>query len=152
MTDKTLDLDSIEARKNAATPGPWGAHRDLSAVYTVQARPRTTRFGMETDGDIATLAADRSDAENYANAAFIAHAREDVEQLVAEVRHLRAELVTERSQHEFTMRQRNNRGRRLLHLRDLAKAGDPDVLAAAALDTLAASVDDHDRIDPARSV
>lgn len=88
------DLDTIEARANAATPGPWGSHRDLAGTYTIQARPRSTRYGMETDGDIATLAAGRSDAESYANARFIAHARTDVEELVAEVRQLRARALT----------------------------------------------------------
>lgn len=55
---------------------------------------------------------------------------------------LRVELATEKREHEFTMRQRNNRGRRLLHLRDLANTGDTEHLLAAAKDTLAASVDD----------
>ena len=85
-----LNLDEITARAKAATPGPWGTHRDLAAVYTVQARPRTTLDGMENDGNIATLPLDRTDTENYANASFIAHAREDVEALLAEVHRLRA--------------------------------------------------------------
>jgi len=85
-----LDLDAIEARLTAATKGPWGSHRDLNGAYTVQARPRSTRYGMETDGDIATLAAGRSDAESYANARFIAHAPADVDALADEVRRLRA--------------------------------------------------------------
>jgi hypothetical protein len=48
---------------------------------------------MENDGDIATLAADRTDAENYANARFIAHAPADVKAMAAEIRRLRAELA-----------------------------------------------------------
>lgn len=91
MTNPITDaqLDEIDARHNAATPGPWGSHRDLDGVYTIQARPRVTCAGMETDGDIATLAAGRTDAESYANARFIGHAREDVPALLAEVRRLR---------------------------------------------------------------
>ncbi|MFE1109657.1 hypothetical protein ACFW5U_27740 [Streptomyces rochei] len=81
----------IAARAEAATPGPWGTYRDLDAVYTIQARPRTTRDGMENDGDIATLAVGRSDAEGYANARFAAHAREDVPTLLAELAAVRAE-------------------------------------------------------------
>lgn len=94
MTNPITDaqLDEIDARHNAATPGPWGSHRDLDGVYTIQARPRVTCAGMETDGDIATLAAGRTDAESYANARFIGHAREDVPALLAEVRRLRAQL------------------------------------------------------------
>jgi hypothetical protein len=98
MTDQPLNLDPIEARAAAATPGPWGTQRDLAGAYTVQARPRTTRYGMENDGDIATLAADRTDADNYANARFIAHAPADVKAMAAEIRRLRAELATARSQ------------------------------------------------------
>lgn len=69
---------------------------------------------------------------------------DDVPVLVAEVRRQRAELDAEKAQHQFTLRQRNNRSTRLLHLRDLANAGDAEALLAAAKDTLAASVHDHD--------
>ncbi|MEZ3180347.1 hypothetical protein KYY02_17130 [Streptomyces pimonensis] len=81
----------IAKRADAASRGLWGSHRDLNGAYTIQARPRTTRYGMENDGDIATLAADRTDAESYANARFIAHAREDVPALLAELAAVRAE-------------------------------------------------------------
>ncbi|MCX4571589.1 hypothetical protein OOK48_35300 [Streptomyces viridodiastaticus] len=93
MTDRlTPEREAeIEQRADAATPGPWGSYRDFNAVYTIQARPRTTRNGMENDGDIATLATGRSDAESYANARFITHAREDVRALLAELSVVRAE-------------------------------------------------------------
>ncbi len=95
MTSHLTDqqLDQIAARAQAATPGLWGSYRDLDGVYTIQARPRISRHGQETDGDIATLAAGRSESESYANARFIAHAREDVPALLAEVRRLRAEVA-----------------------------------------------------------
>ncbi|NUP18364.1 MAG: hypothetical protein HOZ81_20230 [Streptomyces sp.] len=95
MTSSPLteqQLADIEARAGAATPGPWGSRRDLNGAYTIEARPRISLHGMESDGDIATLAAGRTDAEGYRNARFIAHAREDVTALTAEVRRLRAEL------------------------------------------------------------
>ncbi|MGQ4437996.1 hypothetical protein ACN6LI_003362 [Streptomyces violaceoruber] len=100
MTDRLTPEREVEiaARNEAATPGPWGSHRDLNAAYTIQARPRTTRNGMENDGIIATLPTDRTDAENYANARFIAHAREDVEALLAENAHLREERDEAREQ------------------------------------------------------
>ena len=60
-----------------------------------------------------------------------------------EIRRLRAELAAEQAQHATTLRQRNNRSERLLHLRDLANTGDTEQLLAAARDTLAASVNDH---------
>jgi hypothetical protein len=76
----------ITARANAATPGPWGARRGL-------ADPHTTRNGMETDGNIVTLTTGRTNAENYANARFIAHARDDVTALLAELAAVRTELA-----------------------------------------------------------
>lgn len=67
----------------------------------------------------------------------------DVPALLAEVRQLRAVLDAEKSAHLFTLRQRNNRSKRLTHLHDLALAGNVEALLAAAKDTLAASIDDH---------
>ncbi len=90
--DTDHQLAEIEARHTAATPGPWGTHRDLNGTYTIQARPRTTTTGMNTDGDIATRTADRTDTESYANARFIAHAPADVAALIAEIRRLRDQL------------------------------------------------------------
>jgi hypothetical protein len=99
MTDRLTEqqLDAIEARANATTPGPWGTHRDLTAAYTVQARPRLTRNGTDHEGDIATLTPGRTDDESYANARFIAHAPEDVRALLAEIRRLHAELASARA-------------------------------------------------------
>jgi hypothetical protein len=62
---------------------------------------------METDGDIAALAAGRSDAESYANARFIAHAPADVDALLAEVRRLREALVREERLHGDTIDDRD---------------------------------------------
>jgi len=101
MTDQTSQplttqqLDDIASRVNAVTPGLWGTHRDLTAAYTVQARPRLTRNGTDHEGDIATLTPGRTDAESYANARFIAHAPEDVRVLLAEIRRLRARIWEE---------------------------------------------------------
>lgn len=139
MTNQTLDdqrLNEIEARINAAYPGPWWT--DGREIY--QGDTGNTPSILRWIGD--TRRPDDWDGSRD-NAAFIAHARTDVPALLAEVRRLRAELDAEKQAHRFTLRQRNNRSRRLLHLRDLAVAGDPNVLAAAALDTLAASVRDH---------
>ncbi|MGW5197305.1 hypothetical protein [Streptomyces spiralis] len=62
----------------------------------------------------------------------------------------RAALDAEKNAHLFTLRQRNNRSKRLIHLEGLANTaamtGDPlsvQALIAACRDTLAASVDDH---------
>lgn len=66
----------------------------------------------------------------------------------AETNRLRAELHAEKSAHQFTLRQRNNRSRRLNHLRDMALTGDVEGLLIAAKDTLAASVADHVECGP----
>lgn len=79
------------------------------------------------------------------DAAWEVLAGDDMPALVADLRLLRAVLDAEKQAHRFTLRQRNNRSTRLMHLRDLALAGDVEALVAAAKDTLAASVDDHAR-------
>lgn len=104
MTDE-LDLDTIEARVNAATEGPWEAE----VGEGIEVNAGTARTVWNDAGDVGTPAkswrsTDRilevSDAEydlpdeDYeivaANAEFIAHARTDVPALIAEVRRLRA--------------------------------------------------------------
>lgn len=73
------DLEAIKRRAEAATPGPWGAGANLSDggdEYDV--------FGPNPKKGPAFIA-------NYAkkqDAKFIAHAREDVPALVAEVERL----------------------------------------------------------------
>jgi cell division septum initiation protein DivIVA len=72
-----LDLDAIEARANAATPGPWvQSQRDMWMVY--RDGGGTPEIDVGGGYDIKE------------NAAFVAHARSDVPALVAEVRNLRA--------------------------------------------------------------
>lgn len=87
MTDQTSppteqQLDAITARKNAATEGSW------------RGTPATDAFVGEiwSTGDRARcLARVSSDADTR----FIAHAPQDVEALIAEVRRLRARVLTE---------------------------------------------------------
>jgi len=90
MTDK--ELDAIEARANAATDGPWSwdcgdAGIDESQKYcTVSAEDDTGDFAIAEINDMYPPDGGRS------NARFIAHAREDVPDLVAEVKRLGSEL------------------------------------------------------------
>jgi hypothetical protein len=80
MNNETpLDLDAIERRANAATPGPWDCYSDDENTYAVQ---------ESDDGDMICEA-----MESLKNANFIAHARTDVPALIAEVRNLRAKLA-----------------------------------------------------------
>ena len=70
MTDKTLDLDAIEARVNAAKPGPWHYLHGYG-------------FDWHPSGD----------GPSTPNVVFACRAREDVPALVAEVRRLQDELA-----------------------------------------------------------
>ncbi|QLJ01493.1 hypothetical protein HZZ00_10975 [Streptomyces sp. NEAU-sy36] len=81
MTDQ-LDLDAIQARANAATPGPWFPHEDW---------PGRVFAESEFNAHVARVTGSNPEA----NEQFIAHAREDVPALVAEVRRLRARTLTE---------------------------------------------------------
>ena len=85
-TRTELDLDAIEARANAATDGPWvtGADKEWSDALPAWALIIAAAYPLiELD----------SGAQGTADAAFIAAARTDVPALVAEVRHLRAEMA-----------------------------------------------------------
>jgi hypothetical protein len=88
------ELGVIAARVEAATKGPWGSHRDLAGVYTVQANPRVSLAeGMAHDGVVATVHPVDSDQEAYANVRFIASAREDVPALLARIAELETALA-----------------------------------------------------------
>jgi hypothetical protein len=97
MSDETkpLDLDAIEARANAATPGPWrGDRHDGTAKYSVEGAPSTS--GPQA----LVLRVDHKDGEfgfvglnGTADEAFVLAARTDVPALVAEVRRLTADLA-----------------------------------------------------------
>lgn len=92
MTDE--ELAAIEARANAATPGPW---RDEGPDERRPRYPHDAIVGPAEDCGIPAMIAKargfyHSAEVETANSQFIAHAREDVPALVAEVRRLRAEL------------------------------------------------------------
>jgi hypothetical protein len=84
-----LDLQAIRKRAEAATEGPWQAHKySVSSEHT-----KSENYAGEID-DICSLN-DGEYIENYnaeADAEFIAHARQDVPALIAEVERLREAL------------------------------------------------------------
>ncbi len=100
--DRPLDLDAIEARANAATPGPWHARglddescRNLIGVSTepdtglhetIGPRDGAHMVAVTMDHFHACHAAERWDED----AEFIAASRADVPALVAELRRERA--------------------------------------------------------------
>jgi hypothetical protein len=80
------DLMSIKARCDAATSGPWrswieGRDHEAGSNF-IQTGPDTGR-----GPDIELLGASNADQD------FIAHARQDVPRLLAEVHRLRAEVA-----------------------------------------------------------
>lgn len=81
-------LDEIEARRKAATPGPWTPHAETYPHLVIQG-PKGVH-PSDAEGVISTNLA----VNEAADAAFIAHAPEDVRVLVAEVRRLRARQLT----------------------------------------------------------
>lgn len=116
MTSTSLteqQLTDIEARAGAATPGPWGVYQfggdslieiaadleDTGTGYT--ARRTVARFDeepMDNDPSHAEWSAEEDWAQVLADAEFVAHAREDVTALAAQVRRLQQQrkfLITQ---------------------------------------------------------
>jgi hypothetical protein len=93
MTSQPLNLDEIEARAAAATPGPWTT--DGWEIYqgTGAGIPDLMKWVGET------CRADDYDGSRN-DAAFIAHARTDVPAMTAEIRRLRAQVAAVTAVHE----------------------------------------------------
>lgn len=85
-----LDLDAIEARAAAVYPGPWRAGT-LEAEGKVWAHDPEA-LGGPSCGERCVFIANKH-FEHTANREFIAHARQDVPDLVARVRELEAQLA-----------------------------------------------------------
>ncbi|MFI8301527.1 hypothetical protein ACIGCZ_37095 [Streptomyces nigra] len=82
--NQPLDLDPIEARAKAATPGPWERYSQYGAHFYAN----TTGEYLIGVGDLNFGDGEQADADE----AFVRHAREDVDALLAEVRRLSAQL------------------------------------------------------------
>ena len=99
LTD--ADLGDFDALEEAATPGPWEAVPDVmddGTYFIVTRHPDFCRgaFVMDTCGDQGPKAEFREQrmAEvSLADAAFVAHLRQAIRPLTAEVRRLRAVLA-----------------------------------------------------------
>ncbi len=81
-----LDLDAIRQRAEAASPGPW-------AVNPVNGYQVKLNNGT---GFLVAHTHRLTDNKDLRDAEFIAHAREDIPALVAEVERLRNELSAAR--------------------------------------------------------
>lgn len=83
------EIATIERRANDATEGPWRA----AAYRPTPDSPGSYNTVIASDANICGLHDGGQTRESIdANAHFIAHAREDIPALVAEVRHLRTLL------------------------------------------------------------
>lgn len=87
MTEQ--ELEEIEKRANAATPGPWEFRRLRSGVSVLDAHAIAARSVDCHCGEVDRLSEPTLE--------FIAHAREDVPALIAEVRRLGAMLLEQES-------------------------------------------------------
>ena len=94
MTDKRLA--DIEARAEAATPGPWrastGRTYDPSTGRVTSVEHWISR-GDDDVGITGDVSDSRTGTPSEPTALFIAHARTDVPDLIAEVRRLRAVIA-----------------------------------------------------------
>lgn len=79
-----FDLEAIEARAHAATPGPWSETDDTGTVIVCDCTESPTVFAPDADPAVYG-GNDRSDFR------FIAHARCDIPALLTEVRRLQTE-------------------------------------------------------------
>lgn len=85
MTEEKLQ--EIEARANAATPGPWEYIPDDIGGYMVSNCKECQSIVASADYD--WLCSKEYLSVSYDDADFIAHAREDIPALIEEVRRLR---------------------------------------------------------------
>jgi len=82
------ELAAIQARADAATKGPWTAYHRCSGCTGED--DECCGIGPEITGPPNRV--NKGQFERGADASFIAHAREDVPALLAEVRYLRRRL------------------------------------------------------------
>jgi hypothetical protein len=91
-----INLDEIEARAKAATPGPWTVCPMDMYIFGGDGHMIASNCPMEDTWQVRGAGAEgsgqRPEGSQDANAAFIAAAREDIPRLIAEVRRLQAQV------------------------------------------------------------
>lgn len=75
------ELAAIEAREQAATPGPWWVLEEQDSVSV-----------LIGDQDDRVCELHHGECLPFENANFIAHARQDIPRMVAEIRRMREQL------------------------------------------------------------
>lgn len=90
----TLDLAAIKARAEAATPGPWKVPiANVFVVVAPNAPHHNPPEGLCPPYPWRVVVEPSLNDPSAEDAEFIAHAREDVPALVAEVERLREEVA-----------------------------------------------------------
>ena len=88
MTDE--ELAEIEARVAAASPGPWTSFVEGRDHQSGDDFIRISESDGEDDMYVSRYGDSGSRPASHADQDFIAHARQDVPTLIAEIRRLRA--------------------------------------------------------------
>ena len=90
----TLNIDAIEKRANAASPGPWkhetGSGARTDAGFDGDLQPVEDDDGTLTGDSELVVHTDWVRPQSLANGKFVVRAREDVPALIARVRELEA--------------------------------------------------------------
>ena len=89
-----LDLDAIEARAKAATPGPWTHEKSGGMVYAYEMKMRVfdiRGWGYLTGVGGLHMKEEAAIKVQEANGDFVVNAREDVPAMARELRKLREE-------------------------------------------------------------
>ena len=141
-SEMNLDLDAIEARAKAATPGPWVVDKDAFGIGVIA----ESQIGIPDNDPEGVYIADCYKKSAEVHAEFIAHAREDIPALIAEVRRLEGELHVDpeneigrlNAQLETEILRRDSLGETLDnvvadHKRDIARLADIKAKAVSAL-------------------
>ena len=84
-----VELNKIEARANAATPGPWAIGEEHECMAQIEAVDLVIWEGQRNRRIFTILDSNILTPEHMGNREFIIHARDDVPKLLAKVRRLR---------------------------------------------------------------
>ncbi len=94
-----MNLEEIEARLAAATPGPWDADGTEVSQHWSRPEPWLTIATNEVDCMAYCYGGRGRGVERVEDAEFIAHAPEDIRALLAEVKRLQAQIDAVKALH-----------------------------------------------------
>ena len=95
----SLDLEAIKARAAAATEGPWEWGDPTIGQHWSRPQPWATVVDDEVNCGDYCYGGSSSPIKSDADGQFLAHAREDIPALVAEVERLRGQLDNPRDEY-----------------------------------------------------